>query len=103
MFRPPTDSERREFILDNWKDEETEIFVDLSPGHEVVRLTLGDDAYTVCEWKGDEVQEALEEGVLRPGDWHNSAYEYAIRKDRWDPENKIIQAMYNRLADSYEG
>jgi hypothetical protein len=101
MFRDPTQSERRDFILDNWKEEPTEIYVDLSPGHEVVRLTLGDDAYTICQWKGDEVQEAIEEGLLRTDDWHGSAYEYACRTDRWDPENKIIQAMYNRLEDSY--
>ena len=35
------------------------------------------DGRTILEWWDDEVNDAIEDGFLRPGDWHASAFEAA--------------------------
>ena len=43
-----------------------------------VELMRKDTEETIIEWWDDAVQEAIEDGILDPRDFHTSAYHHAV-------------------------
>lgn len=43
-----------------------------------VALTADNGQRTIIEWWDEDVAQAVEDGFLEPGDYHRSAYDYAV-------------------------
>jgi len=43
----------------------------------------------IAEWWDDDVMEAVEDGFLKPRDYHGSAFEYAEQAGLLDPANRV--------------
>jgi hypothetical protein len=57
--------------------EDTEVIAQVDRGGGFVLLLHRHNRDRSASWEGDEVQEAVDDGLLDPHDWHTSAYDAA--------------------------